>query len=126
MKRFILIFFVVMAQSCSCNREVTLSSAEMLKMVKQGDPEVIVVLPSSEKEVIRCSHYRPVCKRAYTAKIKDLSAIFLEYNSEKEAKSAAILIKAYYVKNWVLDDVTGEPILERFVKKYLKAKNYDE
>jgi hypothetical protein len=55
-------------------------------------------------------------------KLKNLDFIAVEFNTEAEAKYAAKKIRGYYVRNWVFDDVTGEPILEEFVSRVLDAK----
>ena len=49
-----------------------------------------------------------------------MAALF--YDDQKDALKAAKRIKGYVSRNWVLDEVRGEPVLERFVVKYLKAK----
>lgn len=48
--------------------------------------------------------------------------IALEYESESQAKEVARKYKAYYTGNWIFDDVTGEPMLEKFVSENLGAK----
>ena len=39
-----------------------------------------------------------------------------------KAKFAAKKVRGFYVRNWMLDDVTGEPVLEKFVQESLEAK----
>lgn len=118
---FILIFFIFSGCSCHKDEPLIYVGNEILDLVKVGDPKVIIKLPSKETEVIRCDTYTPPCKTSHLYIIKELEAIFLEYHSEEEAKKAAKAIDGYYIRNWVIDDVTGEPILERFVEEFLKA-----
>lgn len=100
---------------------------EMLALAKKGDPKLYIILPSNEKEVIRCSSFKPQCKIAFQAIVKGLKMICLFYDTTAEAELAAKHVRGYYSRNWAFDDVAGEPILERFVTKHLhgiKPKNY--
>jgi hypothetical protein len=42
--------------------------------------------------------------------------------TEAQAISAAKKFRGYYARNWLFDDVTGEPVLEKFVTEKLEAK----
>jgi hypothetical protein len=121
--KYFLIVLLFIVTSCSCQKEepIIYMGNEILDLVKIGDPKVIIKLPSKETEVIRCDTYLPPCKTSHLYIIKELEVIFLEYNTQDEAIKAAKAINGYYLRNWVIDDVVGEPILERFVEEYLKA-----
>ena len=54
--------------------------------------------------------------------IKRLEMKALYYETQEDAIESAKYLKGYRSRNWVFDDVIGEPILERFVTKYLHAK----
>lgn len=91
-------------------------------MTREGDPGMTFVLPRNMNEGVHCSDYTPPCHSGHIVKVKNLDVIALEYMTEEEAINSARKIKGYYVRNWTFDDVTGEPILERFVEEALKAK----
>ena len=46
----------------------------------------------------------------------------VHFDSEEHARQAAFAIDQFYIRNWVFDDVAGEPVLEDFVKKAFNAK----
>lgn len=89
---------------------------------QEGDPSVTVILPRSITEGVQCTDYTEGCISAHIVKIKNLEMIAVEFNSEKEAVLAAKKFRGYYIRNWLLDDVTGEPVLEKFVVEKLEAK----
>jgi hypothetical protein len=98
------------------------SREEMLTMARLGDPDLQVKIPSLSKALVSCADYTPACVNGYVVVIKELEMKFLYYENQKDALHAAKRIKGYVARNWVLDDVQGEPLLENFVKKYFKAK----
>ncbi len=97
---------------------------ELLKMIRDNDDSVEILLPMNPDQVINCSDYTPPCRTAHRLKIKGLECIALEFTSEEEAAMAAEPIKAFYSRNWVFDDVYQEPILEKLVKKAIPETNH--
>ncbi|MFL5785288.1 MAG: hypothetical protein ACJ76H_11795 [Bacteriovoracaceae bacterium] len=123
MRAFIFPLLVVLSiLAASCTKEVRYSKEELLKKAQAADPTVTIVLPRSMNEGISCSNYSEGCVSGHTVKLKNLDFIAVEFGTEAEAKYAAKKIRGYYVRNWVFDDVTGEPILEEFVSRVLDAK----
>lgn len=108
--------------AASCSKELRYTKEELFALAREGDPGMSLVLPGSMSEGINCSDYTPSCQSAHIVKVKNLDMFALEYMTEEEARSAARKIKGYCLRNWVFDDVTGEPVLERFVVEVLKAK----
>jgi hypothetical protein len=53
--------------------------------------------------------------------VHNIEMKFLYYENKTDALIAAKRIKGYVSRNWVLDDVSGEPVLEKFSKKFLGA-----
>ena len=86
------------------------------------DPNFDLVLPKDLNSGIQCSDYGPGCIGGVTGKVKGVEFIAVEFMNEDQAWSEARKINQYWVKNWVLDDVKGEPIIEEFVKKAFKAE----
>lgn len=116
-----LIFLFILA-GCS-KSEPNLEREQILAMARKGDPKLEIVLPKTISEaVVDCNHYEPKCQNGYKVIVMGLEMIGLYYLSQDDAKTAAKKIKGYRTRNWVFDDVTGEPILERFVKKHLEAQ----
>jgi hypothetical protein len=121
MKILFIFFLHLLVISCS-KKELSYSKEQLFKMAKEGDPDLSFVLPKSINEGINCKDYSEGCVSGHTVKIKNLELIAVEFMTEDQAKLAALKVRGYYSRNWVFDDVTGEPTLESFVQKYLEAK----
>lgn len=121
----ILLGLSILTASCSETKELKYSKEELYFMAVKADPDVSFVLPKSITEGIQCSDYSEGCVAGHTVKVKNLELIAVEFMTEKEAIYAAKKYRGYYVRNWLLDDVTGEPILEKFVTEKLGAKKPD-
>lgn len=121
----ILFYFVLSFSFLSCSSDdekPNFSRDEFLKMAREGDPNLEVIVPSSFTEsLVNCGDYKPACRYGYRVKIKRIDAVVLFYEDQKNALAAAKRIKGFVARNWVFDEVRGEPILERFVKKYTQA-----
>ena len=70
----------------------------------------------------KCQDYGEGCKGVFVIKHRNVSMICVEYQSPEQAIRFGQSIDAYIVKNWILDDVSGEPVLEEFVQKALQGK----
>lgn len=107
----------------SCSGPETYDHLQIMEMARKGDPDLEIMLPPSlDKPLVYCSYYKPPCFTGYKVKIKKLMVTALEYKDPMAALISAKAIDGYIARNWVFDDVRGEPILERFVVKYLGAK----
>jgi hypothetical protein len=122
---FILLFSI---SSCSEEEEKpNYSNGEFLKMARIGDPDLKLIIPSSISEtLVQCSDYTPSCRYGLKVIVKKIQLKALFFDHQKDALEAALRIKGYVARNWVLDDVAGEPILERYVIKHLGAKKASE
>ena len=115
-----ILFFALFVLSSACTKKLpTYSREEMYGLVKNGDPSVFVYI--SEDKKVNCYEYKPVCNVGFTAKVIGLDMIFLQYDTVEDAKKAAAWLGSYHVRNWVLDDVKAEPLLEKFAKEKLSA-----
>jgi hypothetical protein len=93
----------------------------MLDLARAQDSSVTLVLPRSISEGIQCSDYSEGCQSGHMVKVRGLDLIAVEFATEEQAKYAAKKYRGYYLRNWLLDDVAGEPLLEAFALG-LKAK----
>lgn len=116
----ILILLSILAASCT--KEVKYTKEALLAKAQEADPSVTVVLPRSISEGVQCTDYSEGCLSAHIVKIQNLEMIAVEFTKESEALFAAKKYRGYYLRNWLLDDVTGEPVLEKFVVEKLEAK----
>lgn len=108
--------------SASCTKEVKYSKEELYAKAVAADPTTSFVIPKSISQGASCSDYTEGCLSAHIVKVQNLEMIAVEFMTEKEAIYAAKKFRGFYVRNWMLDDVAGEPILEKFVTEKLEAK----
>lgn len=54
---------------------------------------------------------------------KDIAFLVVEFETEEMASNEAKRLKQYFHKNWLIDEVTGEPSLEDLIRYKLKAVN---
>jgi uncharacterized membrane protein len=120
---FLLILSIL---SASCTKELKYTKEQLLKKAQAADPSVSVMLPQSMNDGIKCSDYLEGCLSGHIVRVKGLDMIAVEFMTEDQAKRAASKVKGFYSRNWIFDDVRGEPVLEEFVQKHLEAKSPDE
>lgn len=108
--------------SASCTKEVKYTKEELLAKAKAADPAVTVILPKSISEGVTCTDYSDGCMSAHIVRVKGLDLIAVEFMTQQDAILAAKKFRGYYTRNWLWDDVVGEPILEQFVTEHLEGK----
>jgi hypothetical protein len=102
------------------------NKVDIYNLTTAVDPNFKLILPKDINSGIKCSNYGDGCASAYSGTVLQLSMIFVEFDNEANALVAAQKIDAFIYKNWVFDDVNGEPELERFVKKAYGAQKARE
>lgn len=120
MKSFLLIFLILLFASCT--KELKYSKEELYTKAKNADSTTTFILPKSMTEGVSCGDYAEGCMSAHIVQVQKLDFIAVEFMTTEQAKFAAKKVRGYYVRNWVLDDVAGEPLLEKFVEQSLEAK----
>jgi hypothetical protein len=83
---------------------------------------VSLVLPSRITEGVTCAEYGESCVGAHIVSVKKIEMIAVEFLDEASAVAAAKKFRGFYSRNWLFDDVSGEPLLEKFVSEALEAK----
>jgi hypothetical protein len=114
-----IIFFIFLL---SCSKEVKYSKEKMLSLALKKDASVSLILPKSMTEGVTCAEYGEGCLGAHIVAVQNIQMIGVEFTDEASAKRAAKLLRGYYAHNWMFDDVTGEPTLEKFVISAFEAK----
>jgi hypothetical protein len=112
----------ILSFSCQKTEELRYSKEELYFKALKAEPSVQFILPNSLTEGIHCSDYSQGCLSGHIVSVKNLELIAVEFMTEDQAIYAAKKFRGYYVRNWLFDDVTGEPVLENFVKEKLEAK----
>lgn len=108
--------------SASCTKEVRYSKEELYAKAVAADATTSFVIPKSISQGASCSDYTEGCLSAHIVKVQNLEMIAVEFMTEKDAIYGAKKFRGYYLRNWLLDDVAGEPVLEKFVTEKLEAK----
>ncbi len=90
------------------------------------DPKVeLVPIPNHEahRRVV-CSQYGAGCIKGSGKRVlvRKVELIVIQFNTEEDAKKEAARLGQWYARNWLLDDVHNEPVLEDFVVRAFKAK----
>lgn len=101
------------------------TSQEIVTILKEGDPKAGFRIADhlkydeliSKEEVPSDGLFR-----FHYLKARELGFIGLEYKTYWQAKKAAKLIKGVHKYNWAFDEVTNEPVLEKYLEKYLGTK----
>lgn len=120
-----LLFFLssLLLFSCSGSNEGMRVEKKTLEgRIKDLDSSYKLILPRSiDDGAVSCTSYFEGCLSAQIFQLQKLDFIAIEYESHAQAEKAARRINGYVLENWAFDDVTGEPVLEKILKK-LDAK----
>jgi|GEM_PF-4749782 len=98
----------------------------MMQKITQKDPTATLLIAESLGEGPACKKgdqdiYGKGCLAAFRAKILGLEVVLVEFDSAENAKATARFLQQWSVKNWLLDEVTGERPLEIFFQESLEA-----
>ena len=119
--RYLLLLFIL--TSCFSDEKPNFSNQEFRAMAEQADPGFRIITPKSISEsLVNCNEYKPACRYGFRVVIKNIEMVALYYEDQKNALAAAKRIREYVSRNWVLDEVRGEPVLEKFCTEHLEAK----
>lgn len=129
MKWFVSLVLIFFLASCSCsnNEEKTWGPFELWDIAKKADPNIeLVPIPNHEAHRrVLCAHYRTegcVKGSGKRVKVRLVELLLIQYETAQQACEAALQVGQWYARNWLLDDVSNEPVLVDFVTKYLEAK----
>lgn len=128
MKKFLAFFICTLSMISvlsSCSKEKKYTAIDMYMMATKFDPKVEEVRVTDPTKSLKCSMYPEGCiqNSPRRFKVRLVNMIVVEYHSTKKACEAAKKLDQFYIRNWLFDDVKGEPVLEDFVKRVYDAKN---
>lgn len=124
MKISLFLYIFILFFSFACNKkhqERKYTLLEISAMVREGDPEMKTVLGLGMDAGISCTTYGPGCLSARRMMVRRVDMGVIEFQTPEQARVVAKKIDQYFAGNWVFDDVVGEPVLEEFMAKHLKA-----
>lgn len=119
MKTYLLLLSIL---SASCTKELKYTKEDLYSKALKADPTTSLILPKSMTEGVTCGEYSEGCLSAHIVRIKGLDLIAVEFLTTEDAIFAAKKYRGLYTRNWFLDDVVGEPVLEKFCTEILEAK----
>jgi hypothetical protein len=120
------LFLLVLSVACSKEKEPTYLKEELLALAPaEGADKIEVVLARDINDAVPCADYGDGCLSAHRFRTRGLGFIAVEFSTPAEAESAAKKIYGYTARNWLLDDIDGEPTLERWAVEHLKAKSFN-
>ena len=123
---------VLMLLCLSCTKSSPVyNDRELWYMAEKQDitVELVSISTVNESRRVLCKNYEiegciPGSGRRIKVRLVELIAIAFE--TEEQAKKAALFYNQYYVRNWLFDEVTNEPVLESFVQQAFKAKKAEK
>jgi hypothetical protein len=118
MKTLLIISFLVLS---ACKEQVMYSKEELYAKAKDIDATTTFILPKGMSDGPSCADYAEGCLATHIIQVQKLEFIAVEFLSEEQSKYAAKKVNGYFIRNWMLDDVSGEPTLMRFADS-LEAK----
>lgn len=118
--------FVLFAVSCTKDKEPTYLKEELVNLAPaEGTDKIETVLARDINDAVPCADYGEGCLSAHRFRTRGLNFIAVEFETPTQAERAAKKIYGWTARNWLLDDVDGEPLLERWATEYLKAKSFN-
>lgn len=125
MNRFFCFIFLLIFFLSGCWNGQVYNRVKLYELGRKVDSKLSFVNKESSDFGTRglsCLSYGRYCQEVFALRHKGIPFIFVKYEDEERALRAAEVIDAYVTRNWLLDWVTGEPVLEKFVKKAWGAK----
>ena len=61
------------------------------------------------------------CLGIFRVRVRKVEFLIIEFRTVKIARDLARRLDAYYLGNWVFDEVRGEPVLDSWIVNVLKA-----
>lgn len=124
--KLIILIGVLVFSSCSKKEEVY-TPQDMFFMAYNFDNSIeeVRIGVSESSRSLKCEDFPTGCIEGSPKrfKIRLVEMIVAQYFTKKNACLAALQLNQYYTRNWLFDDVRGEPVLESFVNTVYQAKN---
>ncbi|MBT5093275.1 MAG: hypothetical protein HOM21_03470, partial [Halobacteriovoraceae bacterium] len=100
----------------SCSNDETYSTWDMWNMAQDADSSIELVKITDPSQRILCENYGEGCIKGSGKRIlvRRVELITVQFESMEQARAEAKRLNQWYVRNWLLDDVTKEPVLENF------------
>ena len=125
--KWIVFLFLLLTAGCSDGDENLLyDKPTIMGMAKDVDPNIVEVLPEALDKGLKCSDYAPGCVGAFVVRTRLVEYNMVRFDSTTNARRKATELNQFYARNWVFDEVRGEPVLEDFIAKAFDARAGDD
>ncbi len=126
MKLFLIMTLLSISLSCTKSSPVY-TDRELWWMAVEADPsvELVSISATNESKRVLCKNYEIqgcIVGSGRRIKVRLVELVSIAFETQEQAKKAALAYNQYYVRNWMFDEVTNEPVLESFVKQAFNAK----
>lgn len=115
MIKFFILSLMLLVCSCSKKHEeagLKYTDEEFTQLLNQSGASI-----DKSTSLIKFSDYVPGVNKVTAKQLvyERLQFFALEFESEAQARAEALRLNQYYTRNWLLDRVEGEPLLEDLV-----------
>jgi hypothetical protein len=116
---FLFLFLLGTLFSCSSSPELlsNVSREELWNQVQKITTDVELVVTTKEEDRVKCGDYSAQCQNAFRLRVGLVKMILLQFTDTQTAHDEAIKLNQYHYRNWVFDEVRGEPYLEKLLQK---------
>ena len=120
MKKISILIFCL-SNFYGCTKKLEYTKSEVWALAKKENPSVELIIPKDMSSGVQCGEYGEGCITGFRVRIGVLEAVVIQFDEMSNARKEAKRIDQYYKYNWVFDNVTDEPRLERFFEKVYQA-----
>ncbi len=124
MMRFLLlsILFLLGCSSDSSKPLPNIGREELWNEVVKVTSDVELVVTTHEEDKVSCLSYSEKCLNAFRLRVGLVKMILLQFTDTESAYQQAIKLNEFNYRNWVFDEVRGEPYLEKLLQKAFGAE----
>ncbi len=124
MTKMILFSCLFLSLSCSKKKEEPTPYEIVFEKARAYDPAIYEVMIVDQSKRVICENYGPNCLENTGKRwlVRTIELPVIGFATEEDAKNEAMRLKQYYYKNWLFDEVSGEPVLESFVEEVFAIK----
>ncbi len=120
---FFLAVIVALIFSCSQSEE-KITAVKLFQMAKESEPSLEMVKSSIKDQPLSCEKYGEGCVPGSVTRVRLrlVTMLVVQFETAQQAKKEAERLGEYSYKNWVFDEVRGEPVLEHFFAKTFESR----
>lgn len=120
--KFLLLLTILIA--CTKKPEVYSTTEVMDLVLEHSDVSEVFISEHTPELRVICENYGEGCVplSGKRFRLKGVDFLMIQFETPELARAEAKKLNQWVLRNWLLDDVQGEPILESFAQTILKAE----